>query len=233
MNAQNSFLADQLKYERVNTASAKYDKSLTQLFTNKNLTFPTKKLYIRIFKKEKELEVWATNNGIYTLIKTYNFTASSGKLGPKQKEGDLQIPEGFYQIEKFNPVSNFHLSIKVNYPNKADKKRNENQTKIGGDIFIHGSNKTIGCIPLGDDAISELYWLCVKQYNANSTIPIHIFPCKMEEENLFSINKKYPEWATFWKSMQPMYKFFQSHKMLGEVTENDENGNYKIAIPWD
>ena len=233
MNAQNSFLETQLKYERVKSASIKYDKTLSQIFDKHNLTFPTKNIYIRIFKKERQLEVWASDNLIYTLIKTYSFTAFSGKLGPKQKEGDLQIPEGFYLLEKFNPASNFYLSMKVNYPNNADKIRNKLQPKIGGDIFIHGSNKTIGCVPIGDENIAELYWLCAKQYSVNTKIPIHIFPCKMEKKEVNSLVEKNPQWENFWKSLQPMYLFFQSTKMLGEVTGTDNTGNYQLAIPWD
>lgn len=228
-----SFLDNQLKYERVKSASEKYDKTLSQTYAKHKLTFPAKNIYLRIFKKEKQLEVWASDNLIYTLIKTYSFTAFSGKLGPKQKEGDLQIPEGFYLLEKFNPASNYYLSMKVNYPNNADKKRNKDQPKIGGDIFIHGSNKTIGCVPIGDDNIAELYWLCAKQYSVNTKIPIHIFPCKMEKKEVDNLVEKNPQWENLWKSMQPMYLFFQSHKMLGEVTGTDNTGNYQLAIPWD
>jgi murein L,D-transpeptidase YafK len=233
MAQQNNFLYYQLTFPRVNFAKLNYDSSLQKIFNDNQLHFPAKQIYIRAFKKEQILEVWATDNIQFHLIKTYNFTAKSGILGPKQQEGDLQIPEGFYQLETFNPESKFHLSFKINYPNFSDTIRNKNFENLGSDIYIHGSNKTVGCIPIGNENIEELYWLCVKSFSINTNIPIHIFPFKMEEKNLVSNLKKFPKQASFWKSIQPMYRFFQSHKMLGEVTGCDEFGNYQLAIPWD
>ncbi len=68
---------------------------------------------------------------------------------PKFKEGDGQIPEGIYGIEYLNPNSKFHLSMKINYPNSFDKEmaKIDNRKNLGGDIMIHGSNKTIGLYP--------------------------------------------------------------------------------------
>jgi murein L,D-transpeptidase YafK len=231
--AQNDFLETQLAFSRVQLSFQKSDSTLHKIFKEKSLHFPAKQIYIRAFKQEQLLEVWATDDVQFKLIKTYSFTATSGVLGPKQKEGDKQIPEGFYQLETFNPESKFYLSFKINYPNAADSVRNKNEQHLGGDIYIHGSNQTIGCIPVGDENIEELYWLCLKSYSVNTNIPIHIFPCKMEEQNLSKINNKYPKYIVFWKSLLPVYRFFQSHKMLGEVTGCDEIGNYQLAIPWD
>lgn len=227
------FLSNQLTHKRVVAAKEKYDASLSQLFKDNKLNYPSKYLYLRIFKKEKLVEVWASDNSVYTLIKTYPFTASSGKPGPKVREGDLQIPEGFYQISHFNPVSNFHLSFKINYPNQADLKRNVAEKNPGSDIFIHGKSVTVGCVPIGDKNIAELYWLCAKVYQNNAIIPVHIFPCKMNDSNLHNLYQEYPVNVSFWKSIQPMYRFFESHKMLGEVIGMDELGNYKMGIPWD
>ena len=231
--AQSNFIDTQLTFPRVQQASQQYHASLQQLFIEKSLNFPSKQIYLRAFKQEQILEIWATDDVEFKLIKIYNFTATSGKPGPKQREGDLQIPEGFYQVETFNPESKFYLSFKVNYPNSADSIRNKNEENLGGDIYIHGSNKTVGCIPLGDENIAELYWLCVNSYAVNSNIPIHIFPCKMEEKNLIKKHEEYPVQINFWNSIKPMYRFFKSHKMLGEVTGCDSIGNYQLAIPWD
>ncbi|HRB93100.1 MAG TPA: hypothetical protein PLT17_06820, partial [Chitinophagales bacterium] len=64
-------------------------------------------------------------------------------------------------------------------------------------------------------------------------IPIHIFPCKMDEKNMQNLYDQFPENNIFWQSLQPIYRFFQSHKMLGEITGCDSLGNYELAIPWD
>lgn len=113
---------------------------------------------------------------------TYPFCASSGILGPKRKEGDRQIPEGIYYINHFNPVSNFHLSLGINYPNPSDKILSD-PAQPGESFYIHGNCVTIGCIPISDDKIKELYILAVEAYNNGQVkIPVHIFPDRLPNE---------------------------------------------------
>lgn len=132
-----------------------------------------KKIALVIYKKERLLQLW-TNDQNKKLIKEYAMTAFSGKLGPKNRQGDLQIPEGLYRATFLHPNSQYHLSIKVSYPNDNDKKRaQKNKIKDpGGDIFIHGSNVTIGCVPIGDHAIEELFYLVGKAGLLNTKILI-------------------------------------------------------------
>ena len=133
-----------------------------------------KKLTLIALKYEKELEVWAENNGKQVYITTYPFTAFSGHLGPKLREGDRQIPEGIYGVGYLNPNSKFNLSININYPNKFDKEmaKKENRKNLGSAIMIHGSNVTIGCIPIGDEKIEELYYLVEKVGISNTKVII-------------------------------------------------------------
>jgi murein L,D-transpeptidase YafK len=231
--SQSKFIEEQLSFPRVAAAKLSSDAALKTIFTAQNLNFPAAKIYLRIFKQEQILEVWASNDMQYTLVKTYGFTATSGQPGPKVREGDLQIPEGFYKITRFNPVSNYHLSFKINYPNPADALRNKAEKNMGGDIYIHGDNRTIGCVPLGDENISELYWLCASAYASNPVIPVHIFPCKMTPLQMKALEITFPQHMVFWKSIEPMYRFFESNSLLGEVTGTEENGAYKLALPWD
>lgn len=231
--AQNNLIENQLRFHRVASASSKFDSKIKSIFQQHQLSFPPNNLYLRIFKEEQIVEIWAGDNVQYQHIKDYPFTAFSGTLGPKEKEGDKQIPEGFYKIELFNPKSNFHLSFKINYPNHADSIRNQSVQNLGGDIYIHGSNKSIGCIPLGDENIAELYWICLNAYSIKQQIPVHIFPCKMEKDKMEKLYQQQPQFKSFWNSLEPKYRFFQSHKMLGEVTGCDSLGNYQLAIPWD
>ena len=118
-------------------------------------------LYYVAYKEEQRLEVYGLIDDRWALIKTYPFTAMSGRIGPKLKEGDKQIPEGIYEIEYFNPNSSYHLSMKINYPNAFDKAmaKQEGRTDLGSDIFIHGKAVSIGCIAVGDVAIEELFIL--------------------------------------------------------------------------
>lgn len=111
-------------------------------------------------KEERQLWLYAREEGGgWQYIKNYPFTGFSGVLGPKTKEGDRQIPEGLYQVVSLNPNSRFHLSIELDYPNEFDRRmgRVDGRSSLGGDIFIHGGEATVGCIPIGDIPIEDLY----------------------------------------------------------------------------
>ncbi len=51
-------------------------------------------LFICVFKDEQKLEVWAkySSTEVNKNIKIYEFCANAGKLGPKRRFGDKQIP---------------------------------------------------------------------------------------------------------------------------------------------
>ena len=108
---------------------------------------------------------------------TYSFTGFSGVLGPKIKEGDGQIPEGVYKLDYLNPNSSYHLSMKISYPNNFDKlaAMSEGRRNLGADIFIHGKDDTIGCIPIGDENIEKLFQL--------------VLPLRQENEFVISPNE--------------------------------------------
>ncbi|MFN3301145.1 MAG: murein L,D-transpeptidase family protein [Sediminibacterium sp.] len=162
-----------------------------RLETNLNLAghkmdYPDKIILVA-FKEEQKLQVYSNDYNGIKLIKEYPFTAFSGKLGPKLKEGDKQIPEGIYKVEYLNPNSSYYLSIKVNYPNEFDKSKTKlvNQLDLGGDIFIHGKAVTIGCIPVGDKAIEEIFVLTSKAIK--NEVKVIISPRD------FRVNSTYPE----------------------------------------
>ena len=116
------------------------------------------KLRILVFKNERTVEVHAPG---WKAPRIYPMTAFSGTLGPKLREGDRQIPEGIYGIGYLNPNSSYYLSLKVTYPNASDRARAkaDGRTNLGGDIMIHGKAVTIGCVPVGDDAIEDIFYL--------------------------------------------------------------------------
>lgn len=116
------------------------------------------KLRILVFKNERMVELHAPG---WKSPRKYPMTAFSGTLGPKLREGDGQIPEGIYGIGYLNPNSSYYLSLKVTYPNASDRVRakKDGRTNLGGDIMIHGKAVTIGCVPVGDDAIEDIFYL--------------------------------------------------------------------------
>jgi murein L,D-transpeptidase YafK len=166
-----------------------------------------KKLTLIGLKHEKRLEVWGKRDKGWKQIHNYDFTSFSGRLGPKLKEGDRQIPEGIYGISYLNPNSKFHLSMRVNYPNKFDKQiaKKEKRTNLGGDIMIHGSDRTIGCIPIGDDNIEEVYLLAQKVGIQN--IKVILSPVDFRRMRVNIKNDKHPWlrelYAKITKEMKP------------------------------
>lgn len=128
------------------------------------LPYPPEALALLGFKGEKRLEVWGQQAGQWRWIRSYPMLAASGGAGPKLREGDLQVPEGLYRIEALNPNSRFHLSMKVDYPNALDRQQaaHDGREALGGDIFLHGQDVSVGCIALGDTAIEELFVLVVR-----------------------------------------------------------------------
>lgn len=222
-----AYKAGQLKNSRVkeayDTKWLKLEEDLRGIKIDPNAF----SVYIRVFKFEKIVEVWLKNPDEirYKFYKTYDICASSGDLGPKRKEGDGQIPEGFYRIELFNAKSNYYLSMKISYPNSSDLLLKEDVSP-GSNIMIHGDCVTVGCIPLTDDKIKELYVLCLEARNRNTPIYIDIFPAKFTTENLMMMEKKYPKnKLNFWKSLKTAYDYFEDNKWLHKVNI-DSKGHY-------
>ncbi|MEZ4936979.1 MAG: L,D-transpeptidase family protein [Crocinitomicaceae bacterium] len=225
---QTGFKEKQKTYSRVRTAYSEKESSLKKELEAKGFEFSKiNKIFIRALKKEMDLEVWIQkSDGKYHLFKTYKFCSFSGILGPKMKQGDLQIPEGVYTIDRFNPWSNFYLSLGVSYPNKADRINSPYKSK-GGDIFIHGNCVTIGCIPITDEFIKEFYVLCVESKNKGHEIPVHIFPFRMNFDlKTIPSYSEYAEGAEkLWPNLQPIFKDFEEKKTLSKISI-DEKGKY-------
>jgi len=230
---QLSFKENQRKHSRVKAAYEEKERSLQKLLQQKKLDFTDLEIFIRAFKAEQVVEVWGKQRTEtkFGLIVTYNFCSSSGTLGPKRKEGDLQIPEGVYYINHFNPQSNFHLSLGINYPNASDKILSDKK-QPGSAIYIHGNCVTVGCIPITDDKIKELYVLAVEaKNNGQEKIPVHIFPARLDQQTSSSLTTEYPNVTliAFWATLQKIYADFERDKILRPVRVDSEG--YYIIDP--
>lgn len=222
-----SFKATQLQHQRVKNAYDEKESVVKKYFDKKNLSTEGYNIFIRAFKIEGTLEVWVKpkQHDTYTLLHTYTICATSGVAGPKRREGDGQVPEGIYQINHFNPQSNFHLSLGIDYPNASDKILSDRKNP-GSAIYIHGNCVTIGCIPLTDDKIKELYILAVEaKNNGQKKIPVHIFPTHLDAQGLKQITSSHSIHAAFWKNLQKIYADFESSKKIKSVKVN-EKGEY-------
>ncbi|GAB3302350.1 hypothetical protein GCM10027511_16170 [Hymenobacter humi] len=207
---QAAFWQQQLNFPRVRVALAGTGPAVAELLRTHNLDPNRLEIMVRVIKTNRELEVWARNQGAssFELLQAYPLAATSGRLGPKRRVGDKQVPEGFYQIDRFNPKSEYHLSLGLNYPNAADLALGEPDP--GGDIFIHGGEVTIGCLPITDIGIEEVYLIAVAARAAGQTlIPVHIFPFPLTESELARRTAS-PNYA-FWRGLLPGYAYFEKH----------------------
>ena len=216
--------------DRVAAARAARGAAIEARVKKAGLPFPPREIFLRAFKQEAVVEAWAREDtsGAFRLVASYAVTASSGVLGPKRREGDNQVPEGFYKINVFNPKSLFHLSMGLDYPNAADLVHAD-QEQPGTDIYIHGGAQSIGCLPLGDEAIEELYLLAfeTRTRGLQPEIPVHIFPARMEGARWEALARA-STWAAFWQTLQPAYACFERTHRLPRVSITPE-GTYSVA----
>ena len=227
-----TFKDEQKKYSRVRQAyKDKAEKINTQL-KNKSIKIAKLNVYIQIFKTEGVLELWGKNNtdGQFKLIREFDICESSGVIGPKREEGDLQVPEGFYSVNHFNPYSNFYLSLGIDYPNKSDRILGT-KGNLGGAIYIDGNCVTIGCVPITDPEIKELYLYCVEaKNNGQNSIPVTIFPTKLSNANFNILKEKYKgdsDKINLWTDLKKGYDGFNKTKKLPQVSFL-QNGRHEI-----
>ncbi|MGB8166396.1 MAG: hypothetical protein WCF18_02825 [Chthoniobacteraceae bacterium] len=215
---------------RVALARERRQATIAAHFRDAGIGYPPRALFLRALKREAVLEAWARDEGdTFKLIHRYPITYSSGKPGPKRREGDRQVPEGFYAIESFNPLSLYHLSLRVNYPNESDRVLSDRE-KPGFDIYVHGGDGSIGCVPIGDAGIEEVYLMTLDAGN-RAAVPLHIFPAKMSgadwEEFVAPFRFSDPELVRFWEKLRPGYDVFERTRRLPRVTV-DKDGSYRV-----
>lgn len=227
---ETSFRARQLRFDRVRRAHFGRAAAVHSLFRDQGVDGPAHVLF-RVFKREQLLEVWAQSDGAdaYVLVNTYPVCGTSGNLGPKRREGDGQIPEGFYSIETFNPASKFHLSLRVDYPNAVDRAR-EGRGRLGGDIYIHGGCVTVGCVPVTDEWIEELYVIAMNARDAGQErIPVHMFPTRLDADGMAWLYETYgqdhPD-IGFWLNLRQGYLAFEKTRLLPEIDQH--RGRYSF-----
>ena len=149
-----------------------YRPSLKEAAAELGSRYPPDRIRLIGLKRERLLEVWVSSGRGWKRLRSYPVLAASGGPGPKLREGDRQVPEGIYRLSGFNPNSSYHLSLRVDYPNRDDRAAGatEGRSRLGGDIFIHGKAVSIGCLAIGDRAIEELYLLLADTGLSNASL---------------------------------------------------------------
>lgn len=196
--------------ERLQMHGPKVAEILRPKFQRANVPYPPAALAYVAFKSESKMEVYARSfsQEPWVLIHTYPILGLSGNLGPKLREGDLQVPEGIYRAEFLNANSRFHLSIRLNYPNEFDQKKGEEdgRNNLGSDIMIHGTNSSIGCLAIGNQAAEELFILAAKSGKEN----VHIIVSPVDFRRVdYEPDRDQPNWVTdlYWELSQKLSQF--------------------------
>jgi murein L,D-transpeptidase YafK len=194
-------------------------------------------MFVRSFKYDRQLEVWVKNNAKepYKLFKTYKVCMQSGSMGPKRLQGDYQVPEGFYHINEFNPNSNYHLALGLNYPNASDKILSDSLhpgADPGNAIYIHGNCVSTGCIPVTDLPMEELYIIASHvKAKGQDFIPVHVFPIKYNvRRSIDYLNqtlKNKPSLTEFVAKLKEAFYYFEEKKQVPIITVN-KRGEYII-----
>ncbi len=217
------FREQQQGFPRVRAAFAQHLDSVEVAFEKANASWPPSGLFLRVHKLEDQLELWADKRGgkgERVLVKSFVVCAKSGELGPKSVSGDLQVPEGFYRVDRFNPRSSYHLSLGIDYPNAVDKARADGRPP-GGDIFIHGNCVTIGCLPIEDEPMEWLYVAAVLARNAGEAVDVHVFPCRFGSKDCeAALTSADVDAGTraFWEGLRPAFFAFETTRVVPKVT---------------
>jgi murein L,D-transpeptidase YafK len=180
-------------------------------------------IFVRIFKREFEFEVWMKRADRFELFATYPVCMWSGGLGPKLKQGDKQAPEGFYTVDAsaLNPNSKYHRSFNLGFPNAFDRAHG----RTGSLLMVHGDCRSVGCYAMTDPVIDEIWTLLTAALGAGQKrVQVQVFPFRMTETNM-SRHAGDPDLA-FWRQLQAGHDAFLRNRIPPLVSVC--NGRYAI-----
>jgi murein L,D-transpeptidase YafK len=223
---------EQMSFTRVREAYAEKEKTVIKTLAAHSISRDSLRIYLRAFKSEKSMELWAKNisDTAFALIKKFPICELSGSLGPKRRVRDLQVPEGFYHISDLNPYSRYYLSMQINYPNASDSIRGV-RGHLGGLIFIHGECVSSGCLAMTNERIKELFVYCIEAYNSGQEkIELTIFPAHLDDKSYSGLTSRYSkskDKISLWADLKKSYDQFNRTKVPPRITFLP-NGSHEI-----
>ncbi len=186
-------------------------------------------VFLRLFKEERELEVWMKPAGkpSYTLFKVYRMSDVEGKVGPKIKEGDGQAPEGFYYVSpaRFVPDTKHYLGLDLGYPNDYDKYHG----RTGGDLMIHGGSRAAGAFAIPKKGMEEVYTLAAAAVSSGQKFfRVNVFPFRMDDKRMDKEFKRNSKWLDFWINLKEGYDFFENAHFPPDVALSGGEYDYRL-----
>jgi hypothetical protein len=192
-----------MKFKKSRTIAERLDqfgeaarRRMKPYFQKAGISYPPQRVTLVGLKTEKFLEVYAAEaTGPHRFIRSYRIRAASGRVGPKLREGDRQVPEGVYAVESLNPNSRFHVSLRINYPNLFDRAQAERdaRTNLGSDIMIHGSAVSVGCLAMGDEAAEDLFVLAAD--TGPQKVEVILSPVDFRSGKPLPNSTELPDWS--------------------------------------
>ncbi len=185
-------------------------------------------VFIRIFKREFELELWLKRGDRFRRLATYPICRWSGQLGPKLQEGDSQAPEGFYTVDAkaLNPASRYHRSFNLGFPNVFDRTHN----RTGSFVMVHGGCASIGCFAMTDPVVDEIWRLVTAALKGGQKrFHVHVFPFRMTEENL--ARRERTQWAPFWRDLKHGHDVFEATQLPPRIAVCGGAYTFGPALP--
>ncbi len=212
--------------QRVAAAHRAQDKEVVALFGAVGLEFPPASLHFRVIKDEALLEVWAADAPAARLrhITSYRICAASGTPGPKRRQGDWQVPEGFYTLDLYNDHSSYYLSMRISYPNKSD--RILGHRNPGSAIMIHGNCVSIGCLAMSDQRIQELWVMADAMRQRRQRVTVHIYPGR--DMTSYIDGEGNLARKAFWQNIKTGYDWFAETGRVPRV-RIDQAGRYHFS----
>ncbi len=183
-------------------------------------------VFLRVFKREFELEVWIKKGDRFERFATYPICNWSGRLGPKQREGDRQSPEGFYTVDAkaLNPNSRWHRSFNLGFPNAFDRAN----ARTGSLLMVHGGCSSIGCFAMTDPVIDELWQLVTAALgNGQKRFHVHVFPFRMSPENMEAA--AHHAALPFWQTLKIAHDAFDATHQPPEINVCGQRYDVKQA----
>lgn len=181
-------------------------------------------MLVRLFKRERQLEVWLDDGKQFRLFRRYPICTYSGALGPKLRQGDGQAPEGVYRVApaQLNPASQYHLAFNLGYPNAYDRSHG----RTGDYLMVHGNCVSIGCYAMGDANIEEIYSLLAAALRGGqASVPVLAWPFRFDSSDAPALLRD-PTWGGFWRELQTVDRAFADTRRMPQVRVI--GGSYRV-----
>jgi murein L,D-transpeptidase YafK len=186
-------------------------------------------VYMRIFKEEKELELWVQKPGEleFILFKIYRIIHAPAGIGPKVRTGDGRGAEGFYYVSgsRLRAETRSQLGFDLGHPNLADRYHQRS-----GSALVQGERLGDGSYSLSNPAIEEIYTIAAAALDeGQSFFRVHSFPFRMDDKRMGSKIAQHPDQDAFWANLKEGYDFFEVLRFPPNVTVL-KDGSYEFMV---